>query len=371
MCAFNVLAETFMKSTAMSDAALSVVSAGPHVSIQDAGRSGFMRFGVPMSGPMDRSSFVAANLALGNNPGTPAIEVSMGGISIECDSGDLSVAVAGGAFVVESTGLKTSSWTIIPLRAGERLTVRSGPWGSWTYLAFAGELLAERWLRSASTHVMSGFGGGKVAPGQRLFIRGASRREEREGAIPRPVTARTKSELHVVLGPQDRFFTDDALITLLSRSFYVSGACDRMGATLEGPALVPKGPLDILSEPIIRGSIQVSGDGTPTILLADHQTTGGYPKIATVLDCELDTFVQMRGGDEIRFISLNPLQAINLARGRAAALSRYYSAISQPGRNLAQRLMGENLISGVVDARSTRPADMEEEWSVEIANARL
>ncbi|MGY4257732.1 allophanate hydrolase subunit 2 [Bradyrhizobium sp. USDA 4516] len=282
----------------------------------------------------------------------------MGGISIECDSGALSAAVAGGGFFVESAGLKTGSWAVISLRAGERLTVRPGSWGSWTYLAFAGELVAERWLVSASTHAISGFGGGKISPGQRLVIRGASLRQEREGDILRP-SASPESKLHVVVGPQDRFFSDDALATLLSSSFHLSDAYDRMGVRLRGPALVPKGPLDMPSEPVIRGSIQISGDGVPTILLADHQTTGGYPKIATVLDCELDAFVQMRSRDEVRFVSLNPEQAINMARSRAAALSRYYSAISRSGRSLAQKLMGENLVSGVVDARSNTSSSVE------------
>jgi len=336
----------------MSDAVLSVVFAGPHVSIQDAGRRGFMRFGVPVSGPMDRASYAVANVALGNAPNTPAIEVSIGGLWLECQSGIVTLAVAGGGFIVEHDTVRTSSWTIITLCAGERLSIRPGPWGAWTYVAFAGELCSEQWLGSTSTHAASGFGGGRLLAGQCLTIRDACRRAEREGQIPCPVTSRPGSELHVVLGPQDRFFQADAIRTFLSEIYILSDAYDRMGVRLQGAAVVPNGPLDMPSEAILRGAIQISGDGVPTILLADHQTTGGYPKIATVLDFELDAFVQMRSRDKVRFVAVDPEHAINKARSWAVGLGRYLSAISRPRGGLAQRLMIENLISGAMDARN-------------------
>ncbi|WP_347975467.1 biotin-dependent carboxyltransferase family protein [Bosea vestrisii] len=342
----------------MSDAILSVVSVGPHVSIQDGGRSGFMRFGVPRSGAMDRASLAAANIALGNAANAPTIEVSMGGVVLECQAGILSLAIAGGGFVVQCGSAKVGSWSIVTLRTGERLTIRPGHWGSWTYLAFAGELVSEHWLGSASTHASSGLGGGRLKVGQLLHVRSASRREERGGDIPCPVTARPRSELHIVLGPQERFFSADALQTLMTRSYILSDAYDRMGVRLKGPALSPEGLLDMPSEAIVRGSIQVAGDGVPTILLADHQTTGGYPKIATVVDSELDSFVQLRSRDEIRFIPISPDKAVELSRSRHAGLARYYSAISTARGSLSQRLMGENLISGVVDAKGRNREDI-------------
>lgn len=194
----------------MSEAVLSVVSVGPHVSIQDTGRRRFMRFGVPMSGPMDRSSFAAAHIALGNEVDTPAIEVSMGGLVLECLSGIVTFAIAGGGFIVEHGSAKTSSWTIATIRAGERLSVRPGPGGSWSYLTFAGRLEVPEWLGSVSTHALSGFGGGRLKSGQRLTITGAVRLEDREGEIPCPVTTRPKAELHVVLGPRTAFFRSKA-----------------------------------------------------------------------------------------------------------------------------------------------------------------
>ena len=334
----------------MSDAVLSVVSVGPHVSVQDAGRAKFMRFGVPASGPMDRSSFAAANIALGNEARAPAIEISMGGLVLECLAGIVTFAVAGGGFIVEHGSARASSWTIASIRAGERLSIRPGPWGSWTYLAFAGRLEVGSWLGSVSTHALSGFGGGRLEAGQKLTVADAARREGREGEIPCPVTARPRSEVHVVMGPQDRFFDADSIAAFLSEPYALSDAYDRMGVRLRGRALPPKGPLDMPSEAILRGSVQVSGDGVPTILLADHQTTGGYPKIATVLDTDLDAFVQLRAQDRVSFVAVSAEQAVERARSRTATAARYYAAIAKPRGSLAQRLMGENLVSGVVHA---------------------
>ncbi|MDF3854482.1 biotin-dependent carboxyltransferase family protein [Paracoccus sp. P2] len=312
----------------MSGTVLSVGFAGPHVSVQDGGRPGLMRYGVPGSGAMDRRSFAAANIALGNPAGAPGIEISLGGLALECLSGTVSFAVAGGGFIVEHAGTRRSSWTVATLRAGERLTVRPGPWGSWCYLAFAGLLRSPRWLGSASTHAISGFGGGRLATGARLVIADAARREEREGSIPCPVAARPRRELRVTMGPQQRFFSAEAISAFLSGTWRMTDAWDRMGVRLAGPSIAPHAALDMPSEPIVRGSVQIAGDGVATVLLADHQTTGGYPKIATVLDCDLDSFVQLRPRDAVAFRPVSPEQAISLSRTAAIGAATYFRALS-------------------------------------------
>jgi biotin-dependent carboxylase-like uncharacterized protein len=334
----------------MSEAVLSVSFAGPHISIQDAGRYGFLRFGVPASGPMDRASFAAANVALGNPVDRPCIEISLGGLVLECMAGAVTFAVAGGGFLLDHAGRKTGSWAIATLRAGERLTIRPGPWGSWTYLAFAGTLTAEGWLGSVSTHTLSGLGGGRLASGQRLSVADAEVRENRESAIPCPVTARPRPELHVVLGPQDRFFSEETIAAFLAGPYRLTDSYDRMGVRLQGPAIPPRTLLDMPSEAIVRGSVQVAGDGIATVLLADHQTTGGYPKIATVIDTDLDAFVQLRPRDLVAFRAITPEQAVGQARLRAVSYERYIEAIAKARGALVQRLMDENLIGGVVDA---------------------
>lgn len=307
----------------MTDAQFKVAFAGPLVSIQDGGRRGMMRFGVPASGPMDRRAFAIANRALGNPAGAAGVEVSMGGLVLDCIDGACSLAIAGGGFIVECDGVKLGSWTSLPIRAGQRLTIRPGPWGSWTYLAFAGKLAAPDWLGSAATHTLSGFGGGKVVAGQVINVTNAALQADTPQPLPCPVWARPRQRLHATLGPQDRYFSADTLSDFLTQPFHTTTAYDRMGMRLRGPTLVPDAALSIPSEPILRGSVQVSGDGVPTVLLADHQTTGGYPKIATVLADDLDGFVQLRPNDTLRFQAVTAAQAVALARSRAQAVQAY------------------------------------------------
>jgi 5-oxoprolinase (ATP-hydrolysing) subunit C len=125
-----------------------------------------------------------------------------------------------------------------------------------------------------------------------------------------------------VLGPQDRFFGADRIEVLLGATFRLTDAYDRMGVRLRGPSLAPEAALAIPSEAVLRGSIQVAGDGVAAVLLADHQTTGGYPKIATVVDSDLDGFVQLRPHAAVAFRALTPDRAVAARRARAQALAR-------------------------------------------------
>ncbi len=307
----------------MSAATFSVSFAGPHVSIQDAGRPGLMRFGVPASGPMDRQSFALANAALGNPAGHPGIEISLGGLSLRCLSGAVTAALTGGGFIAEIAGRKLGAWNVISIKAGETLTIRPGPWGSWCYLAVAGDLQAESWLGSRATHGSSNFGGGKLTANQVLTITNPQTLPHREGPVPCPVWARPRHLLRCTLGPQDRFFDAETLTRFTSARFETTDAFDRMGLRLRGPAIAPTKALSIPSEPILRGSVQVAGDGAATVLLSDHQTTGGYPKIATVLGCDLDAFVQCRPRDAVMFQAVTPAEAIAITRQNALRFAAF------------------------------------------------
>ena len=331
----------------MTDAAFTVSFAGPLVTYQDTGRRGHMRYGVSASGPMDRLAFDAAHAALGNLHGQTAIEISLGGLALTCSSGAVSFAVTGGDFVIEHRGRKHGSWTVLTAEAGDRITIRGGTSGSWAYLAFAGSVGCTEWLGSAATHAASGFGGGAVQSGQTLRVANATVREERSGAVPRPSFV-TDGPVRVVTGPQDQHFAQDALEKFLTERFAVTDAYDRMGMRLRGPELPLAGALSIPSEPIVRGSVQVSGDGVPTVLLADHQTTGGYPKIATAIASDTDRLVQFRSGQTLRFAALSGAQAIETVRGYLAQKTAYLAQIAVPRGTLGQRLMRENLNHGWV-----------------------
>lgn len=312
----------------MAESTFRVLKAGPLVTFQDFGRPGYLRFGVPTSGPMDRVSFSATNLALGNDQSNSAIEVSMGGIELECESGEVSVAVSGGGFVASIDGTDIGSGHVFHLRTGQRLSIRSGKFGRWCYLSFAGELDIPNWLGKTATHSQSGFGGGKVQSGQVFAVKNAQVRRDREGEIPPFEFRAFDGYARVVLGPQDRHFKDSALELFMQSEFEFSTSFDRMGYRLNGPNLEIRDSLSIPSEPISKGSIQVAGSGVATLLLADHQTTGGYPKIATVISADFDVVAQSRPLQKIRFKQVDPLDAAKIARVQAIELKHYFDTIS-------------------------------------------
>jgi allophanate hydrolase len=214
-------------------------------------------------------------------------------------------------------------------------------------LALAGIIVGKPWLGSLATHAQSGFGGGGVQTGARIVVEHPEVRPEREGDLPVPDWARPGGRTRVVPGPQERFFDGVAIERFLKESFTLSDAYDRMGVRLKGPELPVNAVLDMPSEPILRGSVQVAGDGVATVLLADHQTTGGYPKIATVIGPDLDWLVQNRSGESIGFTAISAEDAVLAARKAHGELAAYLQRIGTPRGSLTERLMGENLISGV------------------------
>jgi biotin-dependent carboxylase-like uncharacterized protein len=332
----------------MTEATLRIRSCGPLVSYQDGGRPGMLRFGVPASGPMDRLAHAAAHVALGNPYGLTAIEISTGGIDLVCEAGEMTFCVSGGEFQVVHSGARTKSWCVRTLRAGDTLAIRPGQWGSWAYLAFCGELVCKQWAGRTATHSTSGLGGGSLSAGAVVKLRDTRVSEEHEGEILVPNFARARKSARVVLGPQIGAFAGGSEAVLLGHEFAVTPASDRMGMRLSGPRLALNDALSIPSEPIVRGSIQVAGDGVASILSADHQTTGGYPKIATIVSADLDWVSQLRARDSLRFTAVEASDAVLIARSEASVRRQYLEQISVPRGNLQTRLMRENLISGFV-----------------------
>ena len=330
----------------MSDVEFSISFAGPLVTFQDIGRPGNMRYGVSASGPMDIVSFEAANAVLGNETKQTAIEISLGGLILQCHEGSITLAITGGDFLIEYQGQKISSWTVLTIQKGERLSIRAGKSGSWAYLAFSGKLNVKDWLKSNSTHSTSGFGGGVLKTGQKFTLTDASNQANRIGPILKP-SFNTNDLIHAVLGPQDQYFMNTAIEIFSDSIFKVSDNYDRIGMQLTGPKLELKSALSIPSEPVVKGSIQVSGDGIPTILLADHQTTGGYPKIATVISSDINRLVQFRSNQSVEFILISSNEALQKTRKFLDMKEKYLQKISISRGTLEQRLMSENLIGGV------------------------
>lgn len=325
-------------------ARLRVEAAGSLTTIQDIGRQGAMRFGVPRSGPIDRLAFAAAITAVHPIEST-AIEVSLGGLTLTCTEGEISFALCGSDFTAEIDGRTTESWCRATLSKGERLCVRQVT-GNWGYLAFAGSVDTASWLGSRATHFFSGLGGGIVRAGDMLTIESAQTLEPVALAIPS--MASSIDTVGIVIGPQDRYFDQSDVESLCAQSFTATGKFDRMGRALAGPLLVPLG-LDMPSEPAARGSLQIDGEGRMTMLLADHQTTGGYPKIATIIDTDIDRVAQLETGKLFRFEAVSVAEATQRLRRYAADRTGYLRRLVPHG-NLAERLLAHNLVDGVVDA---------------------
>ena len=327
-------------------ARFTVESTGPLTTLQDAGRFGYLRRGVTWSGPVEPLGFAATHAALGNPANTTGIEVSHGGITLRCTEGTARFALAGGDFAANLDGIALASWVSATISTGQRLVVRAGNTGNWATLAFAGTIDCRAWLGSKATLALVNLGGGRLAAGDTLTVEATSVTDFTPQSLLPPVP--DTGPIRVVLGPQDSAFALESLAALLGEPFTPAAAFDRMGMALTGSPLPPRS-LTMLSSPVIRGAIQVNGAGTATILLADHQTTAGYPRIATVISADLPRAVQLRPGDELRFAAVTALEAVAIARRTHAARSAWLANLRNTG-SFNDRLAAANLIDGVIDA---------------------
>ena len=329
----------------MTRTVLRIEAAGPLTTIQDGGRFGHLRHGVTWSGPVESLGFAAVHAALGNPATAAAIELSHGGIALRCIEGRVGFALAGGDFMAIVDGVARGGWTTGVLTAGQRLVIRDGMAGNWATLGLAGVIDCPSWLGSAATLALAGLGGGRLVAGDTLVI---DARDVPDGARNLAQPSRDPGPIRVVLGPQDDFFAAATVDTLLTAEFVAAPAFDRMGMVLAGPPLPPLA-LTMLSSPVIRGAIQVNGAGVATILLADHQTTAGYPRIATVISTDLPRAAQTRPGQALRFVAVTATEAVAIARCGAVARAAWLAGLADRG-TLFDRLMGTNLVGGVVDA---------------------
>ncbi|HXF54325.1 MAG TPA: biotin-dependent carboxyltransferase family protein [Hyphomicrobiaceae bacterium] len=340
--------------------ALKVVAPGLSTTVQDGGRVGWRRLGVPVSGALDRVALAAANVVAGNRADAAALECLYQGPVVEVDADSVRLALAGTGASLEVVGAdgapvqRVGALESVTLRRGARARVLVGAGGVSAYLAVEGGVRVAQVLGSRSTYTRGKFGGlnGRaLAAGDALPIQSAaSERGERRlpGVSFAPVPA-----VRVTLGPQDDHFTRDAIAALLGGTFTVTPASDRMGLRLAGPRLAHAKGFDIASDATVTGAIQVPGDGQPIVLLADGQTTGGYPKIATVISADVPALARIKPGAKLAF------RAVTVAEAEAARQALERDIASWPQRleraaadTDSERLLEVNLISGVADAES-------------------
>ncbi|WP_018042234.1 biotin-dependent carboxyltransferase family protein [Methylobacterium sp. 88A] len=328
------------------------------LSLQDGGRRGYQRYGLSGSGAMDRLAMATANVLVGNAPDAPILELGLGGGRFVVEAGRGWFACAGAPCTLRIDGAPLTGHRTATLAEGAELIVDPPREGAFAYLAVAGGFEAGTVLGSVSLHLRAGIGG---ADG-RLFqagdhlafaaVEGNTPGDRTTDAVPLDRDA----TIRVMLGPQADRFPHGGIDTLLGSTFTVSHRADRMGYQLDGPAIAHGASgYNIVSDATVMGSIQVPGNGRPIVLMADRQTTGGYPKIATVISADLRRLAQSRPGDPIRF------EAVTLAVAREAAIRRQRDIVGLSGRLRplggfdAERLLGANLAGHAVDALREGP----------------
>ena len=339
--------------------ALRVIAAGLATSVQDLGRFGYQRFGVPTAGALDRVAMAAANTIVGNKPDAAVLEMLYLGATLEIAAESVRMACVGlGASleVVEDGATRTiPAAESVRLKRGARARAIVGRNAMSCVLAVEGGFALQPVMGSVSTFTRAGMGG---VDGRNLVVgdllplvredaeeRGEVRLASLDLALP--------PRFRLVLGPQDDYFTAEALKTFLSETYEVTRAADRMGLRLTGAPLAHAKGFNIVSDGIASGAIQVPGDGQPIILLADRQTTGGYPKIATIASVDLPALGRVGLSTKLAFEAVSVEAAEELRRAQARVEAGWREALEPATPDKAIRedmLYGANLISGVADA---------------------
>jgi 5-oxoprolinase (ATP-hydrolysing) subunit C len=291
---------------------LVVSSIGPASSVQDGGRHGAQRYGLTPSGAMDRIALAAANALAGNPIFAAAIEIGPFGAAFTAREGAVRVALSGAPRTADIAGRAVSFDSSMTLADGETLTLGFARGAAFSYLAMEGGIEGEPMFGSLAVNARAGLGSPFPRPlqaGDTLLTKPASGAAERRIDLPSPVTG----PIRVVMGPQDDEFGDDAKKLFLDSEWKISATSDRMGYRLEGPVIKHLHGHNIVSDGTVDGSIQVPGNGAPIVLMRDRGTTGGYPKIATLISADLGRFAQIPAATGFRF------KAVAMAEAQAEA----------------------------------------------------
>lgn len=294
--------------------ALVIERAGPLTSVQDAGRFGQLVHGVTASGPMDRMGFANAGAALGT-ASAAGIEFTTAGIALRLEAGTCRIGFSGGDFVARHNDAPCAWNSSCNLGPGDRFEVLPGPAGTYGYVRFEREIDVPLVLGSRATNTRAGFGGlmgRNIVAGDRLALGAEAVQAVAHAAV------QANGPVRVIWGLHADVFASAVRQRFVEEAFVVSGRMDRMGVRLEdrGGVFADAARLSLVSEPIVAGDIQILGDGRPIVLMRDHQPTGGYPRIGTVISADLDRFAQLRPGAEVGFMPVTVAHAHAILAGR-------------------------------------------------------
>ncbi len=317
-----------------------IIKAGMMTTVQDLGRTGYQSQGFPVAGVMDVRSFRIANLLLDNPENEAALEFTLIGPTLEFTA-DTLIAITGGDFQPTINGEPAPMYTAIYINKGDVLKFGSARTGSRGYVAFSCYLQIPVVMGSRCTNMKSsigGFKGRKLQDGDYINFR-IKRRYLRfflSRTLDLDEFDQEDATLRVVMGPQDYMFSKQGIETFLNSEYTVTSDFDRMGCRLEGPFIARKEEADMISDGIAFGSIQVPAHGKPIVLLSDRQTTGGYPKIATVASVDIPKLVQRKTDHKIRFKAITVQEAQRLYLEEMEELNEMRKKIHQPCREVLE-----------------------------------
>jgi len=291
----------------MSNLTLHFEKAGLFSSIQDSGRFGVQHLGIPISGAMDQEAMRHANYLVGNPSTHPVIEMTLQGADIRVE-GSGQIALAGGYFKGTWNGQSLPFYKTLKVKDGDLINIEGAIYGCRTYLAVGGSLLEEKWLgsHSAVSIYMEGFGlESHFKNGRAICFKTSELIKKRQIKRAQQPIHSDCAIIRTTTGPDFEHFDLSVIQEFYEKVFTISGDCNRMGYRLNEQLVRFKKETEELSTGIIPGTVQISNDGSPIVLMADAQTTGGYPRIANVVSEDLDLLAQMKQSNEVKFMLIS------------------------------------------------------------------
>ena len=296
-------------------------------SIQDLGRYGYQKFGMPVSGAMDIHSLQLANYLVGNKREEACFEITFLGPEIEFHS-DTTIAISGAIMQATVNGKFVPMNTSIPISKGDMLVMGAVKKGMRSYLSVAGGIMVPEVMGSKSTYLrgkVGGFKGRKIETGDIVEIGDNAQTEIKIIPTALLFVYPGVQTIRVIKGTEFERFESAGWGSFLNSEYSISNQNDRMGYRLSGPQIKHKDGADIISSGIVNGSVQVPGHGEPIVMMADHQTVGGYTKIATVISVDLSIMGQMKAGDKIRFVEVSLEEAQNLVKKQEENINKLFN----------------------------------------------
>ena len=320
-----------------------VIEGGFYTTVQDLGRYGFQRYGVPVSGAMDSYALRLANILLGNDEAAAALELTLIGPKLEFLE-DTTIALAGANLAPRLNGRPAPMWRAFRVQRGSLLTFDGPMVGKCAYLALPGGIDVPSQMGSRSTYARANLGGHEgraLQPGDEIS---AANRDDDKRPNPTTIPDRLVPQrqdahpLRVVMGPQSDAFSPEGIAAFFSGTYNVSQQSDRVGYRLEGPPIAHARGADIVSDGIPAGAVQITGDGQPVILMADRGATGGYTKIAAVIAVDIPKLAQTLPGNAVSFHAVTVEEAHRLLKEQEDAIAQFKEHVQRAAQTRAPTL---------------------------------